>query len=356
MDSQRRKQILQVVILVVLLGGLGASVFLVLIPSLNPPRPTQPQQAQAGQQPAQQQTGQQQPRSTAVDMPPVAGVTPRQGSQEDALGPATIAGIPTQMNPNLFQQFEIQTPRNPFVKREEWYSGLLAEHVPGYPELRESGYWDEWDPYLPDIDFIFDGEKEWSEVSVNRTQNNSYEFSGISEDGNIRTAISLIEDKPTTATLEWMSGTNTPVSALKNPGYAKEYANQQQPGRTTAPPDDSDLFRQPDASGGEGLPFFDQYTNGQAPAQGPGGVVLGSGDQLVCRGVSAGAGKSTALIDFNGMPFIVSEGDVLPTRYEITKISGDGVAIKELRDGSTIWLPLTLLLENGGEGGGGNNS
>ena len=52
-------------------------------------------------------------------------------------------------------------------------------------------------------------------------------------------------------------------------------------------------------------------------------------------------GKSSALMLYNNMPYLVSDGSVLPTHYQVLAVKADGVVLIELRDGSSKWIPLT---------------
>ena len=348
--EQRKKQITQVIILVVLLGVMIAMVFLVLMPALRGNTGGKP--APAGQRQAGQQQATAPSRgSTATDMPVVpgsgAGIRPAGNSAE---GVEFISGVPVGLNPNLFQVFDLQVPRNPFVQLEDWYADEIEEALPGYPELRDSEYFDSMEPYLPDVSALF-GDRDWSEVRVQRNQRNTYSLTGTNPDGTIDTNITLEENIPTNNTLTWTPDSGIPLESLSDPDFVADL-NLPSNGALggggldggMALPDSSDLFGGPGAGG---LPTMDGYLPGGGdPSQlGPNGALVGIGDQLTCRGVNHAAQQSTALIDFNGMPFLVKKGDVLPTHYEVLEVKQDGVMIKELRDGSTMWLPLTLLLE-----------
>ncbi len=345
--EQRKKQIMQIIILLVLLGVMGVLFMIVAWPAIKGSRPSRPASATAPPAAgAQAQAGGVQSGS-ATDMPEVVGT--KGAGVSAAAGQENISGVPTGLNPNLFQVFNLQAPRNPFIQREEWYADKLAEALPGYPELRDSNYFDTMEPYLPDIADLF-GERDWSEIKIQRNQSNAYSISGSNPDGTIDTNIELKEDIPTSKTLTWTPGSGIPFASLSDPDYVAglnlpEAGPPSGAGNLTggvALPDSSDLFK--DTS----LPNMDEFLaegGGSQDQLGPNGSLLGVGDQLTCRGVNLSAAKSTALIDFNGMPFLVQKGDVLPTHYEVLEVKQDGVMIKELRDGSTQWLPLTLLLE-----------
>jgi hypothetical protein len=357
--EERKKQLTQVITLVSLLGVLIALFMIVAMPVIRQsggkktkPKPAAGQQQAA--QPAAATTAK--PATSATDMPKVMGKAG--AGVQAAPGVENVGGVPTGLNPNLFQVFDLAVPRNPFVQQEEWYADKLNEQVPGYPELRDSGYFNSMEPYLPDITGLF-GNRDWQQVQIQRTQKNAYSVSGASADGTIETNIALTENVPTQSALSWTPDSGIPLASLSDPDYVAgldlastggDLGGGNLAGGMAAAPGNGDLFQAP---GGGTLPNVDDFlaAGGGNPDQlGPSGALLGVGDQLTCRGVNITRDKASALLDFNGAPFLVKTGDVLPTHYEVLDVKEDGVMIKELRDGSTMWLPLTLLMEPAAKG------
>jgi hypothetical protein len=354
-NEQQKKQAQQVIILLVLLGVFLAMVFIVLVPGMKQgsgKHKGKRTPAAAKKDAGAGQTAKAGGPGTATDMPKVAGKSGPTG-QQLAAGVENVSGVPTGLNPNLFQVFELGVTRNPFVQQEEWYTDELAKAMPGYPELRDSGYFNSMEPYLPDLNSIF-GERDWSSVSIQRNQKNNYSLSGTSEDGKIDTSISLTENIPTDQALTWTPASGIPLSSLTDPDYVAGLNLPATGGQVgggnlkggVAVPDSNDLFQ--GSSGDGALPNMDEYMQANGGSQdqlGPNAGLLGKGDQLTCRGVNLARGTASALLDFNGAPYLVKVGDILPTHYQVLDVKGDGVMIKELRDGSTQWLPITLLME-----------
>jgi hypothetical protein len=265
---------------------------------------------------------------SATNMPPQAG---SKGPQPSA-GAGKVSG---NINENIFRVFGLAPARNPFVRKEEWFREDL-EQLPGYPELRDSGYFDTMENTVPkSILDSLPGDNEWESIEVQKTHTaNTYAIEGTSEDGLINTSIKATAATPDPVDISWFGGSGVPLDELSVPGWEERYDLPQS--SAAAPPgsvDDSAGVELPELGNGAtgvggGLPSPDDVMQG------------GPGDALYCHGINLQNGRKSALITFNGQPYIVGEGSVLPTHYQVMEIKSDGVLLLELRDGSSVFLPL----------------
>lgn len=305
---------IQIVFLVVLLGGLSFMVFRMFV-MINPPPQTKPKVV-AGTPATKPATG---PPAKKPDTKPSA--KPAKGAKNVSIEEPVLKE--QYLNPNLFRAFEIKTPRNPFVQKEEWYADFLEENLPGYPELKDSEYFENFDVYMPDIELINGEDHQWKIAQVQRSQDNKYTISGTSQDGRIQTRIVLEEDIPTTSALEWGKGSGVPISDLNDPESAKRF------------------MRRVADEGTFGMGNEDLF-NGDTPPAGLGvpGMMEPQGDNITCSGISLGQGRAAALLSINGFPTLVADGSYIPPRFRVLEIKADGVILEEVQDGSSRWIPL----------------
>ena len=235
-----------------------------------------------------------------------------------------------EVNPDLFRVYALQPPKNPFLMQESWFKDSL-DQVPGYPELRDSQYFERMDPAFPDVATLFGPGKDWSSVTLERKDESQYSVTGKSEDGRITTKLEAEEAAPTDVKYRWTKESGLPLSALRDPEYVRQHSDEL---RSAAQAHAAAV----EAEGSGGLPV-----PGGAVGQAPGGATApgGKGDVLACAGVNLKNGRSSALMYFNGAPYLVTLGSVIPTHYQVLEIKDDGVVMLELRDGSSTWVPLS---------------
>jgi len=321
MSDLQRKYVIQILLLVGLLGGLAFTTWKMFM-NFNPAPP------KSSKAPA-----------ARVARPAAAPSADTTGKAEER-APAQPAGEASQAAPSqgqpdvdLYRVYALQPPRNPFVQQEEWYKESLDKY-PGYPWLRDSGYFDSMSPDLPDISRLFGADKSWESVSLSRETSDLAKIEGMSKDGRIKTNIELKGETPPPVSLTWTKESGVPLSALSHPGWEKQYA-----ARLQGPAGEAAGMPSPAAAaagGGEtlGIPGIAGET-ASAVATG------GEGDKLACVGVNLKDDRSSALMVFNGSPYLVTAGSVLPTHYQVLEIKKDGVVVIELRDGSSLWVPLS---------------
>lgn len=330
--AERRKQILQTVVLVILLGVLGYSMFYMLRAV-----------GAVGRRPPQ-------PQPTATAEPPhdelVAGATAVAPEISEALSREQL-GAPAGLNPNLFRIYQLDPPKNPFLQEEAWYAEELSQY-PGYPVLRDEEYFESLEAYVPELEGLLEEDDAWTEARLERVEQlKQWSLEGHSEDEQIATRLTLTGPPPQTTTLEWNRSMGVPLNALAHPGWEGAVS----PELAAVPPDltdGDDLFQPPP---GLVIPGLTDGVDGLLT----GGLV--SGDQVFCHGVSGVGSRATALLTYNGAPTLVSAGDSLPPRYRVEAITGDGVVLVELRSGEARWLPITAPMAPDGSdsGSGGAN-
>ena len=264
--------------------------------------------------------------ASATNMAPVAG---SKGPQ-----PTGATSVSTSVNDNLFKVFGLNPARNPFVKREEWYSEDLAQ-IPGYPEMRDSGYFDSMEDTVP-LEVLEDlpGDHEWTSVQVEKSHlTNAYSIAATSQDGRISTTIKAETATPEPVSFIWTGDSGIPLNELSVPGWDERFD-------LPAAGAGGGVVPAEDAEAGAEIPELEDASNdsgvGTMPMPGP----HGAGDQLFCQGINIAEGRKSALVGFNGQRFIVMEGTVLPTHYQVLSINEDGIVLLELRDGSSRFLPL----------------
>jgi len=284
--AEKRKQVVQVIVLVVLLGVLGASMFYMI----------------------RNASGQGVKKPTAQ------------------VGEAAAESSAIAMNPNLFRVYSLDPPKNPFVQQERWYEDKLAEY-PGYPYLRDQGFFETMDPVVPEIEGLLSEGDEWYGASLQRKETDKrWVIEGRSEDEMIKTSLTLDGPPAEEFDVAWNRSSGMPFSALKDPSWVEGYQ------LAGGLPDSGDLFQSPTAGG---LPV---------PGGAGGSVLTGGmpqGDMLLCHGVSVQGDRMSALISFNGIPRMVSPGDSLPPRYQVETITADGVVLTEIKNCETRWVPLS---------------
>jgi hypothetical protein len=242
-----------------------------------------------------------------------------------------------KVNADLFRVYALQPPKNPFVQKEEWYKEQLGK-VPGYPDMRDDAYFDSMDPAFPDIEKTFGTDKTWDSITMKREANSKITMEGESKDGKYRTSLQLNEAVPGTIELGWTPESGVPLSKLDDAGYVRENMDKLSINGSAGSKD----------GGGLAIPGGETPPPGGLAIPGSGGDATsaaltggeGKGDAIVCAGVNVKGEKTTALMYYNGAPYLVMAGSVLPTHYQVMEIKEDGVVLLELRDGSSKWIPL----------------
>jgi hypothetical protein len=275
---------------------------------------------------------------SATNMPPV----PRSGDQKDKAA-MELSQADLHLNPSQFKVYALSPPKNPFVQSEDWYSDQLHK-IPGYPQLKNSTYFESADAYLPDIPLI--NQEQWASISVDRSvKDDSFQISGTSEDGSISTSVKLTPKSAPSSQLNWTPATGVPVKELMKPGVKQRYGELLS-GQLDAVTKNEESNKSGFVADALGVPG-----DGHA---GPSGELLngdgGPGDSLYAVGVSHHGSEATALIRMNGRTHIVREGSVLPTHYQVLTIKENGVVVIDLRDGKSNWLPLGAAPADDGKG------
>jgi hypothetical protein len=330
------KQVTQVVILIVLLVGLGFSAFRMI--RLFSPH-------QAAKPAATATASSAQPAGGPVPAPPkgaaAKGQPPATGAKAPAAaGSSTFPMLPNgEVNGDLFRVYSLQPPKNPFLQKEEWYQDEL-DKIPGYPDLRDKGYFETMDPKFPDIAKTFGADKKWESITLTREDASQLSLAGESKDGRIRTSLELKEAVPQDYKLIWKPDSGIPLSALQDPNYVRANADKLATGAGAASASGGGLAVPATGEMPEGLAIPGEASDATST-----GLTTGQakGDALACVGVNLKGEKATALMHYNGAPYLVSAGSVLPTHYQVMEIKEDGVVLLELRDGSSKWVPLQFV-------------
>src|SRR5688572_27570927 len=139
MNEQARKTMMQVVFLVVLMALLA---FMVI-------RMLGAMQKSSGRSSKAAAARSKQDRPTSTNMP----VVPRSGEKPSEATQLVASDL--HINPDQFRVFALNPPRNPFVQKEEWYNDQLQQ-IPGYPQLKESDYFEQEEAYLPNVPELFE--------------------------------------------------------------------------------------------------------------------------------------------------------------------------------------------------------
>jgi hypothetical protein len=329
------KQAVQVVVLILLLAVLvfgGWRMYKTLAPHAPPTPAGKPAGAGAPVGAGVARPGGGAPG--APSGPPGQPAQPGQAQADASTAPPAPSTFPVlpggEVNPDLFRVYALQPPKNPFLMQEAWFKDAL-EQVPGYPELRDSQYFEHMDPAFPDVATLFGPDKDWTSVTLHRQDQGQYSLIGSSKDGRIQTKVEAQEAVPGNVELTWTEESGLPLSALRNPEYVRQHSDQ-----LIAAPGAQAAAGEAAGAGGLAVP-------GGAMGEAPGSAIApgGKGDVLVCAGVNLKNGRSSALMYFNGAPYLVTLGSVIPTHYQVLEIKDDGVVMLELRDGSSTWVPLT---------------
>jgi hypothetical protein len=337
MMENRNKQVMQFVILAVLLGVLGFSGWRMYRLFSPQPRAAAPP-ATASANAAKPGAPTPAPRAGQPAAPPAAGGKAPAAAATNPKLPMLPGG---EVNGDLFRVYALQPPKNPFLKNEAWFKDTL-ESIPGYPEMRDEKYFDSMDPEFPDIEETFGPGRTWDSITMKREAATDYTLEGESEDGKYRTSIKLTEDAPDDVELAWTPASGVPITSLDDPNYVRENMGKLSPGAAAAAAADG---------GGLAVPGGDLPAGLAIPGSGSGGDATsaaltgseGKGDAIVCTGVNVKGKKTTALMYYNGAPYLVMVGSVLPTHYQVMEIKEDGVVLLELRDGSSKWVPLQVV-------------
>jgi hypothetical protein len=304
-----------IIILVVLLGLLGFSAFR-MIGSMG--------------KPSRKAAASKKSETKATDMP----VVPTTSGSKVGKSEAVLSAVEkSNLNPNQFKVFQLNPPKNPFMQEEEWYADELAQ-IKGYPELKESDYFETNQPILPDLPIIFDEPERWESVTLTRTTTEDpYEIAGRSEDGRVSTSITMTPKPLRDTKVEWRPESDVPLDVLKNPGWEPLYARKLAEAAEAAGKEANIIPGSPeDLFGGvspDGLDIPVDEVKGE-----------GEGETLVVFGVSRKGKRASALVSYNGSTFIVTEGASLPPRFKVLEVKPDGVVLVEIKDGSSVWVPL----------------
>ena len=331
MNSEKGKQFQQVIILIILLVILGGAIFYVFRANNPQRKPAAKPASTSAAQPGAPATAN---GSASEGGELTAGAAAAGGKQPPTATGALALALNIEANPNSFTVYALSPPKNPFVQEERWYSDVLKEQLPGYPALRDKGYFENDEPYIPNPNSLFEEPKEIVEATLDQeTVLGKYTFEGVSADGKLKTSLSMTEPAVEPKHIEWTKDSGVPLSALSEPGWEKRHP---------------ELAGGGPAAGGGGTV--------QAPGGEPGALSIpgggesagaalagpgAAGDVIACAGVNLKDGKSSALMLYNNMPYLVSAGSVLPTHYQVLEVKSDGVVLVELRDGSSKWIPLT---------------
>lgn len=327
MSQESRRQLVQIIALIVLLAALGFSVWYNF---LKPQKKAEPEVVQ--RPPAAQPADSAAPADGTAP-PPKYGTTETQKAVEQTGADASKPAAPSEngtvqldINPSQFKVYALSPPRNPFLREESWYSETLNE-LPGYPELRDNGYFESMDAVIPDVEKYF-GDKDWSSVSLTRQQTPpTYNIQGTSKDGSISTSIELNEPAEPPVSVRWDAESGIPLSALRTPGWQDRYGSAEAGAAEQGAADGSAAAASD--GGGLGIPRADA-------------AAAGAGDVISLSGVNFRGPAASALIIYNGTPYLVAEGSVLPTHYQVLAIKPDGVVLLEMRSGDSEWVPLGL--------------
>lgn len=337
MNEGRKNNVSQIAILVVLAGVLLFAVFKVLLPQMNANKARQEKRAAS-----RASSGEAARTDNGVTEMPVVPTTSGAGSAK------SIARVESEyrLNPNQFRVFQIDPPKNPFAQKEAWYSDTLNT-LPGYPELRDNGYFENDSTYLPTLPEVTDPGRDWRKVVIERSRSaNSIEINGDSKDGSIHTSVAMNEGKTGSERIEWTPGLGIPLSALTKPGWEQQYPEQAAIMRgLVAAPKETDDTAADGLDNSSDLFVGDNYSGLGLPGSGAPDDALrdgsSEGDSIACSGVNRQGRRSSAIMVLNGKSYIVSEGSVLPTHYQVLEIKDDGVVITDLKDGSSRWIEIS---------------
>jgi hypothetical protein len=306
MDEAKKKQLQQVAVLIVLLIVLGvASMYMMGRNAASSGGGAATADAASKPSTAMAEAG-----ITDTDRQNMGGSTSVPG------GAATNA---MKLNPNMWRVYALAPPRNPFVEEESWYAGTFKELLPGYPQLRDSGFFEKRGEVLPDINRLFPNMKfEYIDLNrsfkeINRTLN------GESKDGKMLTSLTLSEERPDDIQMTF-DGSGNPVrkEEIQRAGRGGSVDGEGGPGGL--PPL------------GDGSGFFG---DGSMPVMQPQG-----GGAMAVHGISIHSGKATALVRSGESTRLVEVGDALSANYSVTKITGSGIEVKDTRTGEKKFIEI----------------
>jgi len=305
--AEKRKQVLQIIVLVVLLGGLAMSITFMLKTVGGSPSTA----------PA--------PATTAAAPAPAGGAAQpaAQPGTPEAETAVIASGQPPEFNPNVFRIYDLDPPKNPFVQEERWYTEELEESLPGYPELRDNNFFEEMGTNVPEMTELLGEDESWRSITMSKTEaDQEFNIDSESADGMIKTRMTYYGEPGRQIDLNWDRSSGVPVSELADGSWAG--MPDTVPGDM---PNGDDLFNMP--GGGLTVPGMGDVFNGSS-----------YGQVLVCQGVSGQGSEASALVLFNDLPRIVQAGDSLPPQYVVDAVTANGVALRDIRDNETVWLPI----------------
>jgi hypothetical protein len=308
MDEAKKKQLQQILILVVLLVVLGVAMSMML------GRQTATSPGSATEAAASKP-------STAMAS---AGITDadRQRMGGTTSVPAAASNI-QRLNPNMWKVYTLTPPKNPFVQQESWYADTFRKLLPGYPQLKSNGFFDKPTEVLPDLNALFGAGIDFEYVDINRDfPERNYTLQGTSEDGKMNTVLSAVEKRPENTRLTFDPGGNLiDKDSIRQATLTNRMADG---GAAT------------DTTSVNGINF-----GGLPPLPGLDGVAgQQRGNAMSVHGVSIHSGRSSALVMLNGVTRIVKVGDDLTAQYAVSKITGSGIEIRDTKSGETKFIEL----------------
>jgi hypothetical protein len=298
MDEAKKKQLGQIGILIALIV-VGVIVTIVMRPK---PPATGGATASAASKPA-----------TEMDK---AGITPdMQRSAGSTSVPAAGGAGVQKLNPNMWKVYAITPPKNPFVQQESWYADTFKRLLPGYPELKNSGFFDKPTEVMPDVNRIFGKDLKFKYIDLNRDfKEINHTLTGLSADGKMSTTLTASEDAPDGVHLTFDQSGNV---------IDKNTIQGQKRGGSV---------------GGDDVPLGE--FDGQLPL--PDGLMTqgAQGTGMAVHGVSINSGRASALVMLNGSSRIVAVGDALTAKFAVSKITGSGIEVKDTETGEKKFIEI----------------
>ncbi|MEZ5339395.1 MAG: hypothetical protein R3F46_14180 [bacterium] len=306
--DDKKKQLNQIIILVVLLGGLGVSMG-VMIKNMNKSkRPAQTTQTTAAAT----------PQGATTKVTPMGTIVT--GGSVDT-SKFTEQGLVGPLNNNMFRIYDINARRNPFSRESGWFSEEL-EKIPGREISQE--YLNEMTDEVPDLNNLFKTDKEFVSYRMEKVMaEEGFSYEGVSEDGRITTSIQALTKTEPTIRVDYSEAQGTEVERVAQTDAAED---------------------------GQGLPIGGTPFGNPGSLQGPAPRDIRAprngeddrGAMISCSGVSIKGDSRSALLQMPDGTHLVREGDVLmPGNFKVVKISELGVEIRDIRTAEQVLIPLS---------------
>lgn len=245
-----------------------------------------------------------------------AGVTDADRVRAGGVASGRAAASGPKLNPNMWRVYSINPPANPFVEEESWYAATFRQSLPGYPMLKDSGFFDKPGEVLPDLNALFGNDIDFDYAELTRNfDDQTYSLDGTSADGRMRTTLTATEQAPANIEVKYDGDGNIMASEIPGAGGAVS-------GDSALPPSNGGFF------GDTPLPPLS------------GGAANAGGGGMAVHGVSIHSGRSSALVMFNGTSRIVSVGDDLSAQFAVSKITSGGIEVKNTETGETKFLEI----------------